>query len=317
LQRSSSYRNRDPEATLSAVHIGVIVPFLNEEKFLPAFLASVEGQTRLPDRLLLVDDGSTDDSFDLARRFAGRHEWASALRRQVREQGGDRLAQAAEYAAFQWALAQADEGWEVVAKLDADLKLTPRTIATIADELERRPELGLAGSYLSEVDRHGTLGRLKIRPEHVHGATKFYRRECYEAISPMPAILGWDMIDEVKAKMAGWTTQSFEMPDGDPLHMRFRGRHDGLLRGFRRWGEGAWAMGEHPLHVVLHGFQRMSDPPIVLGGLNYMAGWASAGLRRLPRAEPEVRAVVRRGQLERIGNRLTPGRHRRPPICNP
>jgi biofilm PGA synthesis N-glycosyltransferase PgaC len=296
------------------VHIAVIVPFLNEEAFLPAFLESVEQQTRQPDRLALVDDGSTDGSFAIASEFAERHDWAVALRRPVREQRGDRLACAAEYAAFQWALDRADGEWDVVAKLDADLRLTPRTVETIASELERQPDLGLAGSYLSEIDGRGALGRLAIRPEHVHGATKFYRRECYEAISPMPAILGWDMIDEVKATMAGWRTRSFAMPDGDPLHMRLRGGHDGLLRGFRRWGEGAWAMGEHPLHVVLHGFQRMSDPPLVIGGLNYMLGWASAGLRRLPRAEPEVRAVVRRGQLERIGRRLTRGR--RPTVCD-
>jgi poly-beta-1,6-N-acetyl-D-glucosamine synthase len=298
------------EARLSALHIDAIVPFLNEELFLPAFLESIERQTRRLDRLVLVDDGSTDGSHAIAAEFADRHGWAVALRRSVREQDGDRLARAAEYAAFQWALAQVDEDWDVVAKLDADIRLTPRTVETIAAELERDPGLGLAGSYLSEVGASGVLGRLTIRPEHVHGATKFYRRECYEAISPMPAILGWDMIDEVKATMAGWGTRSFAMPDGDPLHMRVRGSHDGLRRGFRRWGEGAWAMGEHPLHVVLHGFQRMQDPPRVVGGLNYMVGWASAGLRRLPRAEPEVRANVRRGQLERIGRRLSRGGRR-------
>lgn len=296
------------------MYIVAIAPFLNEEPFLPTFLESIEQQTRRPDRLLLVDDGSTDASARIATEFADRHDWAEALRRPVREQEGDRLSRAAVYVAFRWALAQVDEQWDVAAKLDTDLQLTPRTIETIADQLARRPELGLAGTYLSEVGGDGVLGRLKIRPEHVHGATKFYRRECYEAISPMPAILGWDMIDEVKARMSGWNTESFEMPDGDPLHMRLRGGHDGLLRGFRRWGEGAWAMGEHPLHVILHGFQRMSDPPRVIGGLNYVIGWVSAALHRLPRAEPEVRAVVRRGQLKRIGRRLTFRRQHRPSL---
>lgn len=296
------------------MYIVAIAPFLNEEAFLPAFLESIEGQTRRPDRLLLVDDGSTDASARIAGEFAARHDWAHALQRPVREQRGDRLSRAAVLVAFKWALAQVDEQWDVAAKLDADLQLTPRTIETIAEQLARRPDLGLAGTYLSEVGGDGVLGRLRIRPEHVHGATKFYRRECYEAISPMPAILGWDMIDEIKAGIAGWSTQSFAMPDGDPLHMRLRGGHDGLLRGFRRWGEGAWAMGEHPLHVVLHGFQRMSDPPRVIGGLNYIVGWISAALHRAPRAEPEVRAVVRRGQLQRIGRRLTFRRGHRPSL---
>jgi biofilm PGA synthesis N-glycosyltransferase PgaC len=296
------------------MYIVAIAPFLNEEPFLPTFLESIEGQTLRPDRLLLVDDGSTDGSGQIAREFAARHDWALALQRPVREQQGDRLSRAAVFVAFKWALAQVDEQWDVAAKLDTDLRLTPRTIETIADRLASMPELGLAGTYLSEVGGDGVLGRLRIRPEHVHGATKFYRRECYEAISPMPAILGWDMIDEIKAGIAGWSTQSFAMPDGDPLHMRLRGGHDGLLRGFRRWGEGAWAMGEHPLHVVLHGFQRMSDPPRVIGGLNYIVGWISAALHRSPRAEPEVRAVVRRGQLQRIGRRLTFRREHRPSL---
>jgi glycosyltransferase involved in cell wall biosynthesis len=296
------------------MYIVAIAPFLNEEPFLPTFLESIEGQTRRPDRLLLVDDGSTDGSGQIAREFAALHDWALALQRPVRDQQGDRLSRAAVFVAFKWALAQVDEQWDVAAKLDTDLRLTPRTIETIADRLASMPDLGLAGTYLSEVGGDGVLGRLRIRPEHVHGATKFYRRECYEALSPMPAILGWDMIDEIKAGIAGWSTQSFAMPDGDPLHMRLRGGHDGLLRGFRRWGEGAWAMGEHPLHVVLHGFQRMSDPPRVIGGLNYVVGWISAALPRSPRAEPEVRAVVRRGQLQRIGRRLTFRRGHRPSL---
>jgi hypothetical protein len=286
------------------VFIVLIAPFLNEGAHLPAFLDSVAGQTRRPDRLILVDDGSSDDSYDRAAAFADTHEFATALRRPPRQHMRDRLAEASEYTAFQWALGQMGDTWDVVAKVDADLELTPRTVETIERELDADPKLGLAGSYLREEAAGGELRRLRSRPEHVHGATKFYRRACWEAIAPMEAILGWDMIDEVKAGMAGWRTQSFAMPDGDPVHMRKRGGHDGLIRGHVRWGAGAWAMGEHPLHVVLLGLRETTHRPWVLGGLSYIAGWAWAGLRRRPRADAGVRAEVRRGQLARIRRRL-------------
>jgi biofilm PGA synthesis N-glycosyltransferase PgaC len=287
-----------------SVFIVLIAPFLNEGAHLPAFLDSVAGQTRRPDRLILVDDGSSDDSYDRAAEFANTHEFATALRRPARPGARDRLADASEYRAFQWALEHVEDMWDVAAKVDPDLELTPRTIETIERELEDDPKLGLAGSYLREEGASGELTRIRIRAEHVHGATKFYRRECWEAIAPMDSILGWDMIDEVKAGMAGWRTQSFDMPDGDPIHMRKRGGHDGLLRGYRRWGAGAWAMGEHPLHVVLLGLRQTKDRPWVVGGLGYIGGWAWAGLRRRPRADAAVRAEVRRGQLERIRKRL-------------
>jgi glycosyltransferase involved in cell wall biosynthesis len=61
------------------VFLAVVVVFLNEERFLPRLLSSVAGQTRAPDRLLLVDDGSEDASPSIARDFADAYPYAEAL----------------------------------------------------------------------------------------------------------------------------------------------------------------------------------------------------------------------------------------------
>jgi poly-beta-1,6-N-acetyl-D-glucosamine synthase len=290
--------------TDGAMRIAAIVPFLNEEQFLPRFLQSIAAQTRPPDELLLVDDGSSDESYEIAADFASRHPYAVALRRPPRPPQSDRLATAAELDAFLWGVDRIDGDWDVVAKLDGDLQLTPETIAVLEQELERDPRLGMAGSYLTEVDSAAVRARIEIRPMHVHGATKFYRRECYEQIAPIPTIIGWDTIDEVKARLLGWRTQSFALPGGDPLHLRKRASQDGVARGYRRSGEGAYALGEHPLHVVLMALRHMTRPPGVTGGLNYLAGWANAALRRFPRAESTVRSQIRRDELLRMQKRL-------------
>ena len=280
--------------------LAVCVPFLNERAHLPAFLASLEGQTRKPDWLLLVDDGSADGSHEIAAEFAAAHDWAQLLRRPERVPERDRLATAKELEAFQWAVEQLDVEWDVIGKLDADLRLTPRTLETILGELEQDDALGLAGSYLQE-----NGARIKIGEGHVHGATKFFRRRCWEEIAPVPAILGWDTIDESTARLRGWRTQSFAMPDGDPEHLRPRGTHDGLLRGYHRWGECSYALGESPLHVALYAVRQMAtERPRVAGGASYAAGYASAAARRVPRADAEVRAAVRRQQKQRIKSRI-------------
>ena len=280
--------------------LAVCVPFLNEREFLPDFLASLAAQTLLPARLLLVDDGSADGSHELASEFAAGHAWARLVRRPPRPPERDRLASAKELEAFQWAVEQLDVQWDVVGKLDADLRLTPRTLETLMGELERDERLGLAGSYLEE---NGS--RIRIGAGHVHGATKFFRRRCWEEIQPVPPILGWDTIDEFTARMRGWQTQSFAMPDGDPEHLRPRGTYDGLLRGYRRWGECSYALGESPLHVALYTLRQMAtERPRVAGGASYAAGYAGAALRRAPRAEAAVRASVRREQKQRIKARI-------------
>jgi hypothetical protein len=112
------------------------------------------------------------------------------------------------------------------------------------------------------------------------------------------------MVDEVKARSRGWRTMSFEALDGDPLHLRPVGSHDGSLRAIRRWGEGDYVSGSHPLLVLFVGFQHLVARPRVVGGIHYFAGWLYAAARRLPRFDPSLRSLRRREQIERIRARV-------------
>lgn len=279
----------------------VVVPFLNEERFLPILLDSISDQRRVPDILLLVDDGSRDGSLAIARSFASDHAYASVLVRAARPPEPDRLATAAELRAFTSAVGSIREPWEVVAKLDADIQLSPRTFDSVLDAFGADPRLGIAGPYLSAIDGKERRLRERSPPDHVRGGAKFFRRECYEHISPLPLVLGWDGIDEARARMGGWRTASISVPGGDPLHLRPSGGYDGRVRGFARRGLCAWVFGAHPLNVLLGGISRARERPYVLGGLAYVLGWTAAAARRVPRAEREVRVFVRREQLRRIG----------------
>lgn len=284
--------------------LGVVVPFLNERLHLGELLDSIGRQQRPPDRLVLVDDGSDDGSHELAAAFAAGHDYATTLRRPARAPHRDRLAAASELIAFQWAVELEGAGWDIVAKLDADLQLPGSTLGELERRMEEDERLGIAGTFLTERGLDGSMARIAIGQGHVHGATKFYRRDCWEQIAPLPPILGWDTIDELRAQMRGWRTQSFSLAGGDPVHLRPRGSHDGLLRGYRRWGECAWAFGEPPLLVSAQALRHMRQTPIVRGGLNYAGGWVSAALRRSPRAEPELRAYLGRQQWRRVRRRL-------------
>jgi len=54
-----------------SVHVTTVVPVYNGGPFIEATLRSLLGQTRRPDRLIVQDNCSTDDTAEIAKRFAG------------------------------------------------------------------------------------------------------------------------------------------------------------------------------------------------------------------------------------------------------
>jgi len=286
--------------------LAVAVIFLNEEEFLPGLLESIRVQTRLPDRLLLVDDGSNDASVRIAREFAEQNPFAQVLSRPPREQERDRLANAKVLRAFQWAVDELGDGYDVVAKLDADLVLPAEFFERVVGALASDGKLGITGTALRVPAAGGTWKRERSASRHIRGATKFYRWECYRQIEPLPPILGWDTIDEERARMRGWRVAPVSLPE-DPLHLRPTGSYNGALRGFRRQGVAAWGYGSHPVNVLLSALVRMRDRPRILGGLVYLAGWLGSAVHRRPRAELDLVRFVQQSQRRRIRELVTQG----------
>jgi poly-beta-1,6-N-acetyl-D-glucosamine synthase len=301
--KSSPRANSDMEVG-DSVKLAIVACFVDEAQHLPTLLASIAGQTQPPEQLLLVDDGSRDPSYEIAASFAREHTWAKALRRPLKPPSSDRLGTAGVVRAFQWGQEHLQEPWDIVVKLDGDLQLQPELFEIVRQRFSSTPRLGITGPYLSTLQANGELRREDNPVEHVRGATKFYRRSCYEQIAPLPPILGWDTIDELRARSKGWATQAFELPAGDCIHLRPLGEYDGRLRSFRRRGRCAWGYGAHPVAVLLGSIYRLRERPLLLCGLNYLCGWLVAAARRDPRAEPSLRAYRRHEDLTRLRQRL-------------
>jgi glycosyltransferase involved in cell wall biosynthesis len=94
--------------------VSVVIPCFNAERFIEETLASVLSQTVLPDEIIVVDDGSTDRSADLAGRMG-------PLIRVIRQANGG------ESRARNRGIDEARGDW--VAFLDADDLWRPRKLA--------------------------------------------------------------------------------------------------------------------------------------------------------------------------------------------
>src|SRR5262249_17850246 len=100
----------------------LITPAWNEEANLERVIRSIVAQALLPVAWVIVSDGSTDRTDEIARSYAARHGWIRLLRRErsaVRSFAGKAHAVNAGYQA----LASLD--FDLIGNLDADISVPP------------------------------------------------------------------------------------------------------------------------------------------------------------------------------------------------
>ncbi len=219
----------------------VISPVRNEAAHLERVARSLADQTRPPDRWLLVDDHSSDGTFELAQSLAAEIPFITPLRapeHPALTDAHDRLASAAAPRTFNFGIRSVDWGqFTHISKLDGDMELPPEYFERILAAFVADPALGMAGGLRRELVR-GRWWLERIPTEHhVNGALKCYSRDCLVAIGGIQERLGWDVIDETIARMRGFRTRTFE--DLVAIHHRPWASADGTLRGRARYGAAA------------------------------------------------------------------------------
>lgn len=283
---------------MSDTRVLLITPVYNEARQLDRVIRSVAAQTAPPARWLIVDDGSTDGTFEIASELARDVPFLSVLRAppHAHEGDGDRLEAAFEAKAFNWALDQLPlDDFTHLGKLDGDIELVPTYLEAVLAEFDADARLGIAGGTIEEpTGPHGEWQRVRVPSYHVHGALKLYSRACFEAIGGMVDRLGWDTIDETRARMQGFRTRALPIL---VRHHRPAGSAQGVLRGRARAGHCAYILRYQLWWVVLRSVEVGRRKPILLSGFAFLFGYVRAWLRRGWRVEDEAFTRFTRAEL--------------------
>ena len=286
----------------------VISPMRNEERLLPGTLRAMASQTLRPALWILVDDGSTDKTLDIAAAAADAHPWIRVVRRQDR---GTRKLGGGVVRAFQEGLGHVDVPYDLIGKLDVDMTFGKSYLDDIVAKFEAEPRLGAASGKVFRPEGDGVVEEFMI-DDMVAGQFKLWRRDCFEDIGGLVPEVMWDGIDWHRARQEGWRTQSFADESLRLLHHRLMGSsHKSIWRGRMRWGHGQWFMGSSPLYVLASAMFRMHEKPRVMGGALIGLGYVKSMLLRKPRYEhPGFRKELRRWQRQRLLRLITAGRVR-------
>jgi glycosyltransferase involved in cell wall biosynthesis len=192
----------------------VIIPAYNAAKFLPAAIQSVIEQTFIDWRILLIDDGSTDNTPDVVAPYI---EELGPKLKYIRKPNGGLPA------ARNTAIRNSDATY--LALLDADDIWLPNRLEESFKTMDGRPDVGLSYGFVSRIDSDGALiDTFSAKQKNGEGriAPYIYMREVH---LPCPTLtFRRSSVDEV-----GLFDESLQATEDRDMWVRIAFRYDVAL----------------------------------------------------------------------------------------
>lgn len=275
----------------------LITPARNEEDNIEGVIKSMITQTVLPEKWVIVSDGSTDRTDEIVKKYLAANPWMELLRM---PEHADRHF-AAKVNCFNAGYAKVKNlEFDVMGNLDADITFDQDYLKYLLTKFSEEFRLGVAGTPFVENGKHYDYRFTNI--EHVSGACQLFRRECFEEIGGYMPIKGGgiDWTAVTKARMKGWKTRTFT--GKTCLHHRKMGTGNTspLLTWFRQ-GRKDYCFGNHPLWELFRTVYQMAKKPLIIGGALLLIGftWSAVTSMQKP-ISIELQRFIRGEQMRRL-----------------
>ena len=181
----------------------IIIPAHNEEENILSCLESLKNQTFQDFKCVIVNDGSTDKTQEIADKYKVQSIKYEVLNLEKSEhQPGAKVVRT-----FNKGLETENlEEYDVVCKFDADIIFPKNYLEKINEVYEKNPNAGMV-SGLVYIEKNGEWVFENLSSKnHVRGPIKSYRKELFLKMNGLRAVLGWDNIDVMLCKMHGYET---------------------------------------------------------------------------------------------------------------
>jgi biofilm PGA synthesis N-glycosyltransferase PgaC len=276
----------------------------NEDAYIEGLIDTIAAQTVRPIRWIIVDDGSTDDTY---ARAAARGADLPFLQI-IKMPGGHPRSFTSQVFAAQHGYEQLRGlQFDFIGFLDADIRVDRHYYKRLIDFFRTDSALGLAGGAIIDQYENRTKNNRKGSEDfHVAGGVQFFRRACFVNIGGYLAISGGgqDTIADFMSMMHGWRIRTF--PQLEALHLRPDGvGNDNVFQRGMKWGRKFYLLGYHPLFYLGQCVRRLGRPPIVIGSVCQLLGFVAASWKREARpVSVEFVRFLREVQMRRLLGRL-------------
>ena len=276
----------------------VITPARNEEAFIERTIQSMICQTVPPERWVIVEDGSTDNTAEIVSRYLKQYPWMEMVRLPLRR---DRSF-AGKVQAFNAGYEKVKRlTYEIIGNLDADISFDGDHFEFLLRKFAADPSLGVAGTIFKE-DGYSSETDSFEGHKHVSGQCQLFRKRCWQEIGGyVPHRAGGiDWMAVTTARMIGWKTESFRGKCF--FHHRHLGTAErSAFASAFSYGEKDYYLGGHPLWEIFRVAYRASKRPYIIDGLGLALGYCWAFLRRTPRpVSRELMSFHRKEQMTKL-----------------
>lgn len=185
----------------------IIIPAYNEEAHLKKTLQSLTMQTLLPKKLMVVNDNSTDTTQNIIDTFKKDYPFIQSITTasEKKHKPGSKIIQA-----FNQGLLNLDEHYDIICKFDADLIFPIDYLEKIAEIFQQNPKCGIAGGFCYIESQNKWVLENLTNKDHIRGALKAYKKDCFQQIGGLKSAMGWDTLDELLAQYHGWEINTVE-----------------------------------------------------------------------------------------------------------
>jgi glycosyltransferase involved in cell wall biosynthesis len=275
----------------------LITPARNEEAYIEKTIQSVISQTVLPEKWVIVSDGSTDRTDEIVQKYVPGYSWIELIR--MHEHRDRQFA--AKVSAFNAGFDKTgDTRYDIIGNLDADISFEEGYFEFLMEKFAGDSSLGVAGTPFVEEGSHYDYRFTNI--EHVSGACQMFRRECFANIGGYVPIKGGgvDWTAVTTARMKGWKTRTFTEKVCQHHKKMGSGNHGEFAALFKH-GKKDYFLGGHPLWQVFRSVYQMTKKPYLLGGSLLFLGYLWALITRTERPISKELMKFHRGeQMQRL-----------------
>lgn len=179
----------------------IVIPAHNEANFISLTLDSIIHQTVLPKQVVVVNDNSTDNTADIIKEYSKKYSFIGLINNpsENKHLPGSKVIKA-----FYKGYETLDSNYDFIVKLDADIILPNNYFETIINHFNTDEKIGMAGGFAYIKQGKNWVLENLTNKDHIRGAFKAYRKECFLDIGNLKVSMGWDTVDELLAQYNGW-----------------------------------------------------------------------------------------------------------------